>query len=259
MAETVLFYMWEPFRQQLIESHRFYVKQAQTRLLDQFDNLEEEADRYSEKWLEEKSHLFDPDRHDPSDFYERAHDADIEHYLLLCDMRERIFLSVISGVYHEWDKQLRDWITQEFRHWHTGDNLKMTVWKANFDEIIELLEGCEFSIKDKDFFSVLNQCRLIVNVYKHGDGNSFNDLLERNPEYFDSGLKSMLGDNAIKFLNHTHLSVPSHYLDELSNAIIAFWQSIPERVFLSEKTTFPKWFEKALQKDMNTNKKVTQS
>jgi len=259
MAETVLFYMWEPFRQELIESHRFYVEQAQARLLDQFDNLEEEAHRYSEKWLEEKSHLFDPDKHDPGDFYERAHDAGIEHYQLLCDMRERTFLSVISGVYHEWDKQLRDWITQELRHWHTGDNLKIAVWKANFDEIIELLEGFEFSIKDKDFFSVLNQCRLIVNVYKHGDGNSFNDLLEKKPEYFDSELTSLLGNDAFQFLDHTHLSVPSHYLDELSNAIIAFWQSIPERVFLSEQMTLSGRFEKAFQKDMNANKKVSQS
>jgi len=69
----------------------------------------------------------------------------------------------------------------------------------------------------------------------------------------------LLGNDTIKFLDHTHLSVPPHYLDELSNAIIAFWQSIPERVFISEQMTLSGKFEKAFQKDIEANKKVTQS
>ena len=58
----VLFQMWGPFRQSLIDGHLFYVEQARKRLLTQFENIEAEADKASEDWLENNSHRFDPDR-----------------------------------------------------------------------------------------------------------------------------------------------------------------------------------------------------
>lgn len=105
---TTLFYMWKPFRESLIKSHLFYVEQSKKRLLSQFDNLNLEAEHYAEEWLNERSHLFDPDRHDPSDFEERAYDASIGFYQMLSDMRNRTLLSIVAGKFHEWDKQLRD-------------------------------------------------------------------------------------------------------------------------------------------------------
>ena len=41
----VLFQMWGPFRQSLIDGHLFYVEQARKRLLTQFENIEAEADK----------------------------------------------------------------------------------------------------------------------------------------------------------------------------------------------------------------------
>ena len=43
----VLFQMGEPIRARLIRGHKFYVEQAQKRLLSQFQNIEEESDKYS--------------------------------------------------------------------------------------------------------------------------------------------------------------------------------------------------------------------
>lgn len=116
----VLFQMWGPFRQSLIDGHLFYVEQARKRLLTQFENIEAEADKASEDWLENNSHRFDPDRDDPGSFYEAAGEAGIEFYRLLSDMRDQTQLSVVAGMFHEWDKQLRDWLVREIGHWHRG-------------------------------------------------------------------------------------------------------------------------------------------
>lgn len=116
MSERVLFMMWGPFRESLIKAHAFYVEQARKRLLSQFGDIEAEANKAPEEWLEQTSHLFNPEQHDPGDFYEAAHEAGIEFYELLRDMRRQTRLSVVAGMFHEWDKQLRDWLTQEIRH-----------------------------------------------------------------------------------------------------------------------------------------------
>ena len=121
MTNRTLFEMWGPFRQSIIRSHKFYVEQAHRRLLSQFDNINKDADQAAEDWLEAQSCNFDPERHDPADFYERANDVGIEFYQLLVDMHERTRLSVVAGIYHEWDKQFRKWVYEEISHWYRGE------------------------------------------------------------------------------------------------------------------------------------------
>lgn len=62
---TVLFQVWEPFRQSVIEENRFYLEQAKGRLLSQFNDIDREADAAGERWLEDQAPYFDPDRDDP--------------------------------------------------------------------------------------------------------------------------------------------------------------------------------------------------
>lgn len=70
--DTVLFQMWEPFRQKIIEEHRFYLDQGKKKLLSQFHDMEKEAEQEAERWLEERAPYFDPDRDDPGTAYENA-------------------------------------------------------------------------------------------------------------------------------------------------------------------------------------------
>jgi len=204
----VLFQMWGPFRQSLIDSHLFYVEQARKRLLSQFNDIEREADRAAEEWLEQHSHRFDPDRHDPGAFYEAANDAGIEFYQLLCDMRDRTRLSVVAGIFHEWDKQLRDWLVREVRHWHRGDAVVSKIWTVDFGKIADLLESLGWNIRGEEYFNKLDACRLVVNVYKHGEGKSLADLKKNYPEYLDdpSGAVGVVISGK-DWLDHTHLLV----------------------------------------------------
>lgn len=250
MSGHVLFQMWGPFRQSLIDGHMFYVEQARKRLLSQFDDIETEADKAAEEWLKRSSHSFDPERHDPSDFYEAANDAGIEFYQLLSDMREQTRLSVVAGMFHEWEKQLRDWLVREIGHWHRGDEAALAIWKAKFDQIFDLLEHVVWKVRSAPYLQTLNACRHVVNVYKHGDGKSLAVLKQNFPEYLDNPLKDVgVAYFAAKHIDHTRLRVSDEQLQAFSDAIVAFWRDVPENVFASRTIDAPGWFEKAILKD----------
>ena len=136
----IFLHMWEPFRQQLISNHKFYVEQAQKRLLSQFEDISGEADKYAEEWLSRASQWFDPDRHDPDDFQVQAYDESIDFYGLLTDMHNQTRLSVIAGMYHEWDKQLRDWLSLEIRRSFPGEKTRAAIWGQPFPGIFDMLK-----------------------------------------------------------------------------------------------------------------------
>lgn len=250
MTGYVLFHVWEPFRQSLIKGHLFYVEQARKRLLSQFDDIEADADRAAEEWLEKSGRHFDPDRHDPSDVYEAANDVGIEFYGLLMDMREQTRLSVVAGMFHEWDKQLRDWLVREIKHWHRGDNAILKVWSADFGQIADLLESFGWNLRTAVYFRTLDACRLVVNVYKHGEGKSLDDLRKDFPEYLDDPLKDFGGTlSDTRYCDHTQLKVSDDQFQAFSDAILAFWRDVPENVFDSQMTEVPDWFGRAILKD----------
>ncbi|MFB2601744.1 hypothetical protein ACE04B_06850 [Rhizobium phaseoli] len=250
MSGYVLFQMWGPFRQSLIKGHLFYVEQARKRLLSQFADIEADANRATEEWLEQSGQHFDPDRHDPGDFYDAANDVGIEFYGLLSDMREQTRLSVVAGMFHEWDKQLRDWLVREIRHWHHAHNAALKVWSADFSQITDLLESFGWNVRGTDYFRRLDACRLVVNVYKHGEGKSLDELKKNFPEYLDDPFNGSGGAfSNSKYHDHTHLKVSDDHLQSFSDAILAFWRDVPENVFDSQMTNIPDWFGKAINKD----------
>lgn len=233
MSAYALFQMSSSRRQSVIGKHLFYVEQAQKRLLSQFHNIESEADRAAEEWLEQSERLFDPDRDDPHHFYEAANDVQAEFYELLSDMREQTRLSVVAGMFHQWDKQLRDWLTSEVQHWCDDDKAIMkTIWLDDFGKIAESLESLGWNVRGPDHYRTLDACRLVVNVYKHGQGKSLDELKSKFPEYLDDPSKAsgrfFSGKN---YREHTNLKVSDEQLQAFSEAIVAFWKDVPENVF----------------------------
>ena len=245
------FQMWEPFRQNLMAEHRFYVEQAQKRLLSQFNNMEAEADKAAEEHLGKMAAHFNPDVHDPSDFNEAAYDKGIEFYQLLSEMLENTRLSVIAGMFHQWDKNLRDWIVSEIRHWHHGENVTRSIWKADFPAIVDFLVSVGFNVRKTTCYEHLNAMRLVVNVFKHGDGSSFDELNESFPNFFPD-LLSGDGEHQFPFsvADHTDMKVSDGHLKEFSEAILDFWKAVPTDIYLGEELDAPKWFQKAFSKDV---------
>lgn len=240
--------MCEPFRQNLIEKHRFYVEQAQKRLLSQFENIQEEAEKASEEYMERMSENFNPDVNDPSELYESAYEEGFAFYQLLSDMRDNTILSITAGMFHQWDKSLREWIVKEMRHWHSGENARQSIWKVDFHQIIDFLVAVGFDVKKFPSFKTLDALRLVVNVYKHGNGSSFDALKATYPEFLTNPL---IDDGlSLDWVDHTFLTISDQKLEEFSDAIMEFWSAVPERIYLSDQLDVPDWFEKAFNKDM---------
>lgn len=255
MAGYKWFIMWEPFRESLIAGHKFYVEQAFGRLLSQFNNIESEANKAAEDWLDQRGAYYDPDRHDPSDFYEAANDAGIEFYQLLSDMRDRTQLSVVAGMYHEWDKQFRKWLIDEMQHWHRGEHVTTKMWSVDIGKIFDLLASFEWDIRSKEYFQKLDACRLVVNVFKHGEGSSLDELKEKYPAYLSNPLKDLGDYDDMEWLDHTNLSVSNEQIQQFSEAIIDFWNDVPLEILNSSVASIPDWFEKALLKDQQAKAK----
>lgn len=254
MSDFTLLEMWGPIRRSLIESHLFYVEQAHKRLLSQFDKMEEEAEMAADEWLEQSDQHFDPDRHDPADFYEAANDASIEFYQLLSDMRDQTRFSVVAGMFHQWEKQLRDWLVRETRHWHRGDMLTSKIWSVDLGRIFDLFEGFGWGVRGESFYTKIDSCRLVVNVYKHGEGNSFVELKQKYTEYLYDPIPEFRGISDKDYLDHTHLALTDEQLQAFSESIVEFWQKVPERILESQVISVPDWFEKAVLKDREAYK-----
>lgn len=246
--------MLKPFRQLILRRHKFYVEQASVRLFTQFDNIKEDAYEASDEWLNTQPHHFDPDGHDAADLFKRADDIEIEHYHLLIDIHERARLSVVAGIYHEWEKQFRQWTHDEIRRWYHGKNVLSKIWKVDVGKLAELFACLGWDYKNESYFLKLNACRLVVNVFKHGDGISLNELKQCNPEYLVNPLQifdEMLSD--VNDLDHTALKVSDEHILEFSDAIIGFWKDVPEKIVNVPSASLPNWFEHAVESDRKAN------
>lgn len=216
-------------RSMYIASHRFYREQAWKRMLSNFDDIGKEADAAADRWQKENSANFDPDRDDEGSFMERAHDVSVEFYVQLTELHEQTRLGFVAGMYQQWDKQLREWLTDEIKRWHRDDKLVKEIWKADFTRLVEFFTYLGWPINGTDFHRALNKCRLVVNVHKHGDGGSFQELKNNHPEFlrnlFSDKVDSFLGTD---YFDHKNVMVSDQHIDEFANAIEKFWEAIPQ-------------------------------
>ncbi|NLS04816.1 hypothetical protein HGP14_15780 [Rhizobium sp. P32RR-XVIII] len=178
-------------RRRIIAGMEFYLAQARKRLLVRFgaSPMEDEARTYAETHFHEIGRYFDPDSHDVSDFAYAAWEAAADFHIRLIDMRRETMLSVVAGMYHTWEKQLREWLVQEFAHSFEMTLLRPKLWQRNTDELFKFLSGLGIVAHDEAFYPVIDECRLVVNVYKHAEGSSFEELKARKPCYFGAALR----------------------------------------------------------------------
>ncbi len=254
VGKVTSFEMLEPFRQLILRRHKFYVEQATVRLFTQFDNIKEEAYDASDEWLSDLPHHFDPDGPEAADLFRRADDIAIEHYHLLIDIHERSRLSVLTGIYHEWEKQFRKWTHDQIRNWYGGERLLSQIWKVDVGKLAKLFASLGWDYKKESYFEKLDACRLVVNVFKHGDGTSLNELKKYYSKYLinsSQGFNGVLSD--INNLDHTALKINDKHILEFSDAITEFWQDLPVQIVNVPEAALPNWFERAVESDRKAN------
>ena len=240
--KPVFFQLWDSNRRYIIQEHKFYVTEGRKRLTDQFsdtEQLQKDADAYRDTWLEEKNKSFNPDRDDEGSICDDAYHKGIQHYFALEELGNLARLALISGMFHRWEKFLREYLTSHDSVGCFPGRVKLlnAIRHSNFFEVLELFKGVGLFqngclIRDK-----LDTCRMVVNIYKHGSGKNEDDLKVKLPKLFkpDSGKSFQLYD----------LYVENEHIVEFSNAIEEFWNSVPESIGDNEIQPVPKWFKDA--------------
>jgi hypothetical protein len=234
--------MWGPTREMLIEQHEFYLAEARRRLLDQFqdDAMNAEAERHGEEWLFRLAGEGDPDS-----AYEQAIDRSADYYQSLATLRDATRLSIIAGMFHEWEKRLRDWLSIEFGHLGFREAMHQAVWKTNLEGVLDLFTLCGWPVRERPYWPDLELCRLVTNVYKHGRGPSFERLRELAPQLL--GNEGLIPAYFVSFLDYTSLTVTDGDIARFGAAITAFWRDVPENIFFSQVARVPDWLDRALR------------
>jgi hypothetical protein len=232
MAELQL-YMWHGTRARLLERHKFYVEQVRSRLLAQFIDIEGEADRYEEEvWTALKT-MPSYGEHELSDLAESARDEAIGHYMQLTELRKQVLLGSIAGMFHQWDKDLRDFLDKELSHNVSREWIDKNLWPAKTTDIFDIFSQFGWDVRSHHFYALINACNIIVNVYKHGKGSSLKLLHQAYPKYLPDplgahGRRSWGGD---LFLDYEWLRVSNDDFEEFAKAIEDFWKEMPERSY----------------------------
>jgi hypothetical protein len=208
-------YMWRGIRERLIDRHDFFVTQVQARVFAQFQDIDGEADRY----IEEEYHQIGRRSHPDDDGVaaaEAARDAGYGYHGLLTELHQQMILASLAGLYHQWDKDLRDFVERELRQSFIGEVATDAAWKG---DVLGILNHFGWKYRDEGFFRKIDACRLIVNVYKHGNGRSLDDLLDRYPDYLTNS-------------RHESLTVSEQQFLDVAAAFREFWEAFPERLYL---------------------------
>ncbi|WP_052250652.1 hypothetical protein [Pantoea sp. MBLJ3] len=229
--DTTTFYFDKLDFDVVIEPHKFYVKQANERLLSQFNDIDKEAEFVEKQRLEYLGKHFNPDWDDEGDAYEDAYQEGVSHYLAVHEMYNTVTLALTAGMFHQFDKQLREKTIRELSSWNANRDIEGMVWNLGFPSLIRLLDWVGLELKNKAFTDMIDTCRLVVNVYKHGSGDAHNELVAKHPEYYPHYMS-----DEYKWFDsrYDQLKVSPEQFNEFAEAISEFWSTLPAPCYYSQ-------------------------
>jgi len=244
-----MFVLRPEHRALLIEQHQFLFQEGKKRVLAQFTDasLDFEANQIAaDSWVQ-RGKCFNPEIHDEGINAEQAENDGIWRYTLLSGLRDTMRLSLIAAIYHEWDKQLRDWLVQEMKYvpnGYNGEVVSKEIWKTPISNIWNLLKELGFDVRKEPYFKSLDTCRLVVNVYKHGPGDSYNDLKKLYPAF------SKASGNSFGQLYSAYIDilVTDKDMKDFSDSIVRFWEGVPKTAGKPLTSKFPEWLKDAAKK-----------
>ena len=132
-----------------------------------------------------------------------------------------------------WENEFISFITKEFKQSYKLDRI-LTYAEAMDDIVLKGVDKSKIRGLDK-----IRELRLLVNVIKHGDGNSADKLRKRRPDFFQYDKNEPINrqNDRLVVWNSVLLDAEALNVDEAEfysyfEAINEFWKSMPIRVFL---------------------------
>ena len=150
-----------------------------TKLVPTFDDSSAEAEKVTEEVWERLGKRASSDS-DPSDLAEAAHDAGVDHFLMLMSAKQTLANLHAVALHHLLEQQQVFLLHRELLH-PTDEDDTTLLTRSQF--VIQLKEqGIDPTTYDS--WESLDDLRLVANSVKHGDGPSVEDLKKRRPEFF---------------------------------------------------------------------------
>ncbi len=224
-------YMHPRERERFLDGHDFYMEQVKVRVLDNFDNIEEEAKRVGDEFYDRIGSASWDDSGDMSDVAESALAEEVDFYMLLSDMKRQTTLGAMASLYHQWDKDFRDFMERKLSHAYDRAWVTENIWESSIDKLFNILEDFGWSVRQAQWFPLLNGCRLVVNVYKHGKGQSLVELHKVYPQYLKGPFDNIAETPCPTIPYHRNLSITEEEFDEIAGALRQFWVDFPNGCF----------------------------
>jgi len=138
---------------------------------------------------------------------ERAQENSVEFYRLLADLKQSVILGALAGLYHQWEKQLREFIEIDLAHDMRREDAAKMAWSREIANVFEFLTSLGWDVRAQSFFPILDACRLVVNVCKHGQGRSLRELAEKFPAYLRGPLGDLSSSDQLDYVHYDWLTL----------------------------------------------------
>lgn len=214
-------YLWpkaaEFYREELAFVKKYYDK---TKI--QFDNIEEEAEKFAEEFF----NTYPGDENtDPSEVAEISKSKGEELYQMLSLMKSNHLLITLLMLYGIWEQQIINFTISELQ------KVIKSIDRIEFSDLIEIYKNFNNDITRFNCWPAIKELKLLNNTIKHGIGKSSEELFKIRPDYFtsehlpDINTLSLFGTT----LTSESLQVQEKDLDKYIEATSEFWDEMPER------------------------------
>lgn len=234
-------YLYKELREKFQKPISLYAETYYKRIAKVFSNIEEEADEISRKHYEDLGMHFNPECHDESDFADIALQVGIEQYQGMALMKYNTRLMWISTLYQFWEQQVRKFIYEEVNITHQYQDKKGAklpfgkFCSRGIDEIKDEFSDFGQDVENFLCWGKICELRLLANVIKHGEGWSCTELKQIRPDFFISKHTDInLMDLYNNTLNDIVLNIDDNEFEKYCDAIIQFWDELPERMYSKE-------------------------
>ena len=227
-------YVTEMTRRYLKSEISNYIEIYFKKLLPVFKDIESDADKYANDFYDNfMSQPAYDDSIDPSSIAEEAREIGIEHYSYLKLGKYSLTATWHATLYQVWEQQSRLFL---FREMSRVCNIQFETFCTKL-VLIEIKKKFKFHNVDIESFSCwaqIEELRLLCNVIKHGDGKSAEELRKINPALFKQEDDIDYMKTYKTTLLEETLSIDEKTLQNYREALLSFWDEIPERNYSDE-------------------------
>jgi hypothetical protein len=224
--ETQL-YFWGP----LVEEYQkelSLVEDYYRRTASVFDDMDKEVEKYGQELWDNYPGNEDTD---PGDVAEWVQNQCLKRYEALGIMKSNHLLMSISMLHHLWEQRLITFTMREMKHYISFPKDEMS-----FEQVQIVFRLHEVDILNTEASKKLRELKFLVNIIKHGDGDSAKKLRKIRPDMFESEFAKETDSLKLygsALFSAFALQVTEKDLHDYVEAAKAFWGEMPERAFSS--------------------------